>query len=48
MLKCAGVLAMLALSLAWRRGRPVARLEAAVVVLVLGATGLLAAFPAQA
>jgi putative copper export protein len=46
-LKCAGVLAMLALSLAWRRGRPLARLDAAVVMLVTGATALLAAVPAR-
>jgi len=46
--KCAGVLAMLGLSLGWRAGRPVARLEAAAAILVVGATALLAAFPAQA
>jgi putative copper export protein len=46
--KCAGVLSMLGLSLAWRAGRPVARLDAAAAILVVGATALLAAFPAQA
>ena len=47
-LKSAGVLAMLVLSVAWRAGRPVARTEAAVGLLVVGATALLAAFPVQA
>ncbi len=48
-LKSAGVLAMLALSsLAWRRGLPVAGVEAGVAVLVVGATALLAAFPLPA
>ena len=48
LVKCAAVLAMLGLSLAWRAGRPVARLEALAAILVVGATALLAAFPAQA
>jgi len=48
LVKCVGVGAMLALSLAWRRGRPVARADAAVTVAVVGATALLAAFPVQA
>jgi putative copper export protein len=48
-LKSAGVLVMLALSsLAWRRGLPVAGVEAGVAVLVVGATALLAAFPLPA
>jgi copper transport protein len=45
-LKSIGVLAMLALSwLAWRRGLPVARWEAAIAVIVIAATALLAAYP---
>ncbi|TAN32772.1 hypothetical protein EPN29_07015 [bacterium] len=45
-LKSAGVLAMLVLSsLAWRRGLPVARVEAGAAVAVAGLTALLAAFP---
>lgn len=44
-LKVAGVLAMMALSLAWRRGLPTARLDAAAVIVVVGATAVLAAFP---
>jgi putative copper export protein len=48
-LKSAGVAIMLVLSvLAWRRGLPVARLEAALAVLVIAATAVLAAFPARA
>ena len=47
-LKCFAVLAMLALSIAWRRGLPAARGEAFVAVAVAGATALLAAFPAPA
>ena len=47
-LKCAGVLVILALSLAWRRGRDVAPAEAAAVILVVAATALLAAVPPQA
>lgn len=47
--KSAGVLVMLALSaLALRRGVSVARLEAMVAVLVVGATALLAGFPLPA
>lgn len=46
--KCALVAAMLVLSLAWRRGRPVARLEVAAAILVAGASALLAAIPVQA
>ena len=45
LLKSTGVLVMLALSVLWRRGRPVARIEAAAAVLVVGATAILAAFP---
>ena len=45
-LKTAGVGIMLALSaLAWRRGLPVAKVEAALTVLVVGLTAVLAAFP---
>lgn len=47
-LKAAGVGIMLLLSLAWRRGRPVARAEAAAAVLVLAATAVLAGYPNQA
>ena len=47
-LKVTGVLAMLSLSLVWRRGRPVAGLEGGFAVLVVGATALLAAFPQPA
>jgi putative copper export protein len=48
-LKAGGVGVMIALSaLAWRRRRPVMRVEAAVMVLVVGATALLASFPLQA
>jgi putative copper export protein len=44
--KSAGVLLMLVLSaLAWRRGFGPVRLEAAVAVVVIGATALLAAYP---
>jgi hypothetical protein len=44
--KTAGVIVMLLLSwLAWRRGLPVARLEAVIALLVLAATALLAAYP---
>ena len=46
-LKSLGVGIMLVLSaVAWRRGMPLARAEATVVVLVVGATAVLAAFPA--
>lgn len=45
-LKAAGVGIMLVLSaVAWRRGVPLARAEAALAVLVVGATAVLAAFP---
>lgn len=45
-LKTVGVGIMLVLSsLAWRRGLPVARVEAALTVLVVAATAVLAAFP---
>jgi putative copper export protein len=48
-LKSTGVAIMLALSvLAWRRGLPVARLEAGLAVLVIAATAVLAAFPVRA
>ena len=44
--KSAGVLMMLALSaLVWRRGLAVGRIEAAVAVVVVAATALLAAYP---
>ncbi len=46
-LKAAAVGVMLVLSaVAWRRGVPLARAEAALAVLVVGATAILAAFPA--
>jgi hypothetical protein len=35
-------------SLAWRRGLPVARVEAGLMALVVAATAVLASFPAQA
>jgi putative copper export protein len=45
-LKAVGILVMVILSwLAWRRGLQVARLEAGIAVVVIGATALLAAFP---
>jgi putative copper export protein len=45
-LKAAAVLVMLLLSwLAWRRGLPVARIEAAIAVIVIAATALLATYP---
>ena len=48
-LKTVGVGIMLVLSsLAWRRGLPVARVEAAVTLLVVAATAVLAAFPTPA
>jgi putative copper export protein len=48
-LKSVGVGIMVLLSsLAWRRGVPVARIEAAVMVLVVAATAVLASFPAPA
>jgi putative copper export protein len=48
-LKAGGVGVMIVLSaLAWRWRRPVMRVEAAVMVLVVGATALLASFPLQA
>jgi putative copper export protein len=46
--KVAGVVVMLGISFLWRRGRPVAGVEAGVAVLVVGATALLAAFPLRA
>jgi putative copper export protein len=48
LLKSTGVVAMLAASLAWRRGWPAARAEAAITAAVVGATALLAAFPLPA
>src|SRR5437660_11369354 len=48
LLKVAGVALMLGLSLVWRRGRPVADLDAGIAVVVVGATALLAAFPLRA
>lgn len=48
-LKSVGVAIMLVLStLAWRRGLPVARVEAALTALVVAATAVLASFPTQA
>jgi putative copper export protein len=48
-LKSAGVVIMLVLSsLAWRRGLPVARVEAGLMALVVAATAVLASFPTQA
>jgi len=47
-LKSAGILAMLALSLGWMRGWPIARADAGVAVVVVGLTALLAAFPLPA
>lgn len=48
-LKSVGITIMLVLSsLAWRRGLPVARVEAAFAGLVIAATAALASFPAQA
>jgi putative copper export protein len=48
-LKAAGVAVMIVFSaLAWRRSRSLMRVEAAVMVLVVGATALLASFPPQA
>lgn len=44
-LKVAGVLVMSALSLAWRRGLPTARLDAAAALIVVAVTAILAAFP---
>ena len=45
-LKSLGVLVMLVLSaIAWRRGTPLAGVEAGFAVVVVGATALLAAFP---
>jgi putative copper export protein len=47
--KSLGVVVMLALSsLVWRRGLPVARLEAGVAALVIALTALLAAYPLPA
>ena len=43
--KVLGVAAMGALSLTWRRGLPLAGLDAAAAVIVVAATALLAAFP---
>jgi len=44
--KSAGVVVMIAMSaLVWRRGLPLARAEGAVVLLVLVANAVLAAFP---
>ncbi|MDQ2942582.1 MAG: hypothetical protein M3R21_02805 [Candidatus Dormibacteraeota bacterium] len=47
-LKSVGVGIMLLLSLAWRRGLPVARADFAVIALVVAATAVLASFPTQA
>jgi len=43
--KILGVLATVAVSLAWRRGSPMARSDAAIAIAVVGLTALLAAFP---
>ena len=48
LLKAVGVGIMLLLSLAWRRGLPVARAEAAAAIVVVAATAVLAAYPNQA
>jgi len=48
LLKAVGVGIMLLLSLAWRRGLPVARAEATAAILVVAATAVLAAYPNQA
>jgi len=49
LLKTVGVGIMLVLSsLAWRRGLPVARVEAALAALVVAATAVLASFPSPA
>ena len=45
--KIAAVAAMLAISVIWRRGRPLPRADAAVAIVVIGATALLGAFPVQ-
>jgi putative copper export protein len=47
--KLAGVGVMIVLSaLVWRQGRPLMRAEAGVMLLVVGATALLASFPPAA
>jgi putative copper resistance protein D len=46
-LKVVGVAAMLGVSVAWRRGRPLPRADAALTILVIALTALLAAFPVQ-
>ena len=46
--KVVAVVAMVATSLAWRRGSPAASVDAAIAVAVVGLTALLAAFPFQA
>jgi putative copper resistance protein D len=46
--KLAGIVAMLALSVWWRRGRRVARADAVAVAVVVAATAVLAAFPLRA
>jgi len=48
LLKAVGVGIMLLLSLAWRRGFPVARAEAAAAIVVVAASAVLAAYPNQA
>jgi putative copper export protein len=47
-LKAVGVGIMLLLSLAWRRGLPVARADVAVIAVVVAATAVLASFPSPA
>jgi putative copper export protein len=47
-LKVIAVAVMLVISAAWRRGRRVARADAAVVILVVAATALLAVLPSPA
>jgi putative copper export protein len=48
LVKVFGVLAMLAVSLAWRRGSPMPRTDAGITAGVAGATALLAVFPLPA
>src|SRR5258706_233635 len=48
LVKAVGVGIMLLLSLAWRRGFPAARAEAAAAIVVVAATAVLAAYPNQA
>lgn len=45
LVKCACIVAMLALSLGWRRSLPTSRAEAVAAIAVVGATSLLASMP---